>query len=140
MILTIINILFTIALTIGLPLVGYPFSRMIKQARQAIDDKFKWEGPDSEKKEALEDRITHASVVIVSIVVYVVIGSVYTWYVQTYTYMVNPWMYRLIPSLPVFGNAQIGYYDTLPFIYWTMVFWHAYIKGRKSVGRSDETV
>lgn len=131
MILKIITVLLTLAVTFGAPLVAYPFSGLLKRARQVIDDKLQWDGPDADKKEVVEDRVTHASVVLVSIVVFVLVGLVYMWYVQTYTYAVNPWMYRLVQFMPVVGNSRIGYYDTLPAVYWTALFWFAYVRGRR---------
>ena len=125
-------VLVTLILTFFAPLVAYPLAGILKRARQGIDDRIQWTGPNAERNEAIEDGITNLSLVLVSIVIYLMIGILYTWYVQMFVYPVHPWLYRLVPSLPVLGSASLGYYDTLPFLYWTIVFWVAYGLGRRN--------
>lgn len=111
------------------PFVGYPLARVLKGGRQAIDNALNWKGKYTKVLENIEDGCTYFVFILLGILVCVVVGAMYVWYVQTTALSIHTWLVRLISDTPVVGNQRIGLYHLAFILYWSIGFLFAYIFG-----------
>ena len=116
-------------LAITMPLVAYPLALGLKRGRQALDDKINWQGDKAEVREQVEDAMTYGSIIVLSFIVFLVIGVVFLWYVDSYTLNANLWLFAIIGNAPLIGFNEIGYYNATPAVYWLIAYWVSFSVG-----------
>lgn len=129
MILTIVVAILTLAVSLLMPLVAYPLAVGLKRGRKALDDMMTWKGKNAKVIEQIEDVLTHATTTAMALIVFLVIGLVFLWYVDRYTFVANPWLFVVVGNAPLVGFKAIGYYNIAPAIYWLFVYWASFVVG-----------
>lgn len=113
------------------PLVAYPLARVVKNGRQAVDSMLNWKGTYAHLLEEVEDGLTYFASFSVAVLVWILIGTIYTWYVQTVTLSYNPWLGYAILGFPTYGFNELGYYNGAVILYWGVVYLTAFVAGWK---------
>lgn len=129
MFLTIVVVILTLAVSLAMPLVAYPLAIGLKRGRKALDDMMTWRGQNAKVNEQIEDAFTYATTVALALIVFLVIGLVFLWYVDRYTLVANSWLLAIVGNAPLVGFKAIGYYNSGPTLYWLIVYWASFVVG-----------
>lgn len=129
MFLTIVVAILTLVVSLAMPLVAYPLATGLKRGRKALDDMMTWKGKNAKLKEQIEDALTHATTVALALIVFLIIGLVFLWYVDRYTLVANPWLFVVVGNAPLVGFKAIGYYNIGPALYWLFAYGASFIVG-----------
>lgn len=127
---------FSLLVAIAIPFVAYPLAQVVKKGRQAIDNMLNWRGANAKVFEEIEDGLTYLSSFLVIGAVMIIVGAIYTWYVQMVVLPVNSWLGAYVWSnFPVVGNEVIGDYNVAIILYWSVVYLTVFIIGWTRAGK-----
>lgn len=115
--------------SLAIPVFAFPLARALKRGRQGLDDTFGWDGKNAARNERIEDTLTHGAVLLVSAVVFLLVGVVFVWFAETYTMVLNPWIYMIFGNAPLWGSEQVGYHNAGPILFWTAAYWIMFVIG-----------